>query len=166
MWTYPEQYDLIVVGAGHAGAEAAHIGAKKGAKTLLLTLNLDTICKLSCNPSIGGSAKGHLVREIDALGGLMGKIADRTALHWRMLNRSKGPAVHSPRAQVDRFKYQLEMQKTLENIPLLEIKQGAVEDLIVKNNTIYGVLSKEGIAYLGKCVIICSGTFMQGRIFI
>ncbi len=166
MWTYETIYDVIVVGAGHAGAEAAYISAKKKAKTLLLTINLDTIAKLSCNPSIGGSAKGHIVREIDALGGIMGKIADQTAIHWRMLNASKGPAVHAPRAQVDRVKYQNAMKEELEKMEHLEIKQATIEDLIVENKTVKGVLSKEGIAYLGKTVIICSGTFMQGQIFI
>lgn len=166
MWTFETIYDVIVIGAGHAGAEAAYISAKKKAKTLLLTINLDTIAKLSCNPSIGGSAKGHIVREIDALGGIMGKIADRTAIHWRMLNASKGPAVHAPRAQVDRVKYQNAMKEELEKMEHLEIKQATIEDLIVENKTVKGVISKEGIAYLGKTVIICSGTFMQGQIFI
>ncbi len=166
MWTFEKIYDVIVVGAGHAGSEAAHIAAKKGAKTLLLTINLDSICRLSCNPSIGGTAKGHIVREIDALGGIMGKIADRTAIHWRMLNRSKGPAVRSPRAQVDRIKYQFAMKEFLEGVENLEIKQGTVEDLLIEKGKVKGVVCQEGLAYLGKTVIISSGTFMQGRIFI
>ena len=113
-WTYPTEFDAIVVGAGHAGCEAAHAAARMGARTLLLTMNLDTIAKMSCNPSIGGTAKGHLVREIDALGGLMGKVADRTSIQFRMLNRSKGPAVRSPRSQADKAAYSLEMKRALE----------------------------------------------------
>src|SRR5690242_3675244 len=108
MWTYPEEYDVIVVGAGHAGCEAAHAAARIGANTLLLTMNLDTIGKMSCNPAVGGTAKGHIVREIDALGGIMGKLADATGIQFRMLNASKGPAVFSPRAQADKHAYQAE----------------------------------------------------------
>src|SRR5271156_64220 len=103
MWTFPEEFDVIVVGAGHAGCEAAHASAKMGSKTLLLTMSLDTIGKMSCNPAIGGTAKGHIVREIDALGGIMGKVADACAIQYRMLNLSRGPAVWSPRAQADKF---------------------------------------------------------------
>src|SRR5258708_5742245 len=105
MWNFPEEFDVIVVCAGHAGCEAAHASAKRGVKTLLLIMNLDTIGKMSCNPSIGGTAKGHIVREIDALGGIMGKVADETAIQYRMLNDSKGPAVWSPRAQADKWAY-------------------------------------------------------------
>ena len=110
IWTHPKQYDVIVIGSGHAGCEAAHAAARMGCKTCLITMNLDTIGKLSCNPSIGGTAKGHLVREIDALGGLMGIVADKSAIHSRMLNSSKGEAVWSPRAQVDRSIYQTTMK--------------------------------------------------------
>lgn len=166
MWKYPEIFDVIVVGAGHAGCEAAHIAAKKGAKTLLLSMNLDSLCKLSCNPSIGGTAKGHIVREIDALGGIMGKIADRSAIHYRMLNASKGPAVQSPRAQVDRFAYQTEMKKYLEQMDNLQIKQALVESIEAEEGVIKRVLTIENIAYEGKTVIICSGTFMKGLLFI
>jgi tRNA uridine 5-carboxymethylaminomethyl modification enzyme len=162
MWNYPTFYDVIVVGGGHAGCEAAFASSLIGAKTLLLTMNLDTIAIMSCNPSIGGTAKGHIVREIDALGGLMGKIADRTCIHFRMLNSSKGPAVRSPRAQADKAQYHLEMKHTLEKTPNLEIKQATIEKIIVENNLIKGVYTKEGILFLCKNLVICSGTFMQG----
>jgi tRNA uridine 5-carboxymethylaminomethyl modification enzyme len=166
MWNYPEIFDVIVVGAGHAGCEAAYISSKRGAKTLLLSMNLDSCAKLSCNPSIGGTAKGHIVREIDALGGIMGKIADRTAIHYRMLNASKGPAVQSPRAQVDRFAYQFEMKKELEKVKNLQIKQGTVEAIEVENGRVKRVSTIEGVTYEATSIIICSGTFMKGKIFI
>ena len=166
MWTYPEEFDVIVVGAGHSGCEAAHAAAKMGAKTLLLTMNLDTIAKMSCNPAIGGTAKGHIVREIDALGGIMGKVTDQTGIQFRMLNASKGPAVWSPRAQADKFAYAAVMKHRLEQIPHLYIKQGTTESLVVENNKAVGVATLEGIAYRGKTVIISSGTFMRGLIHI
>lgn len=166
MWTYPETYDVIVIGAGHAGCEAAHASAKMGSSTLLLTMNLDTIAKMSCNPAIGGTAKGHMVREIDALGGIMGKIADRTAIQYRMLNRSKGPAVWSPRAQSDRALYNLEMKKALEATPNLYLMQGTAESLHVENGAIAGVITQDQILYRCKAAIIASGTFMQGLIHI
>ncbi len=166
MWTYPEEFDVIVSGAGHAGAEAAHAAARMGAKTLLLTMNLDTIAKMSCNPAVGGTAKGHLVREIDALGGIMGKVTDETAIQFRMLNASKGPAVWSPRAQADKLAYQTAMRHRLEKTPNLHIKQGTTESLIVTNGKIEGVRTLEGIAYRGKTVILASGTFMRGLIHI
>ena len=164
MWTYPEEYDVIVVGAGHAGCEAAHAAARMGAKTLLLTMTLDTIAKMSCNPAVGGTAKGHLVREIDALGGLMGKVTDRTAIQYRLLNASKGPAVWSPRAQTDKFAYAAAMKQQLECIPLLQIKQGTTESLLIERDMAVGVVTLEGIAYRGKSVVLSAGTFMRGLI--
>ncbi|MBS0607631.1 MAG: tRNA uridine-5-carboxymethylaminomethyl(34) synthesis enzyme MnmG, partial [Verrucomicrobia bacterium] len=166
MWTYPEEYDVIVVGAGHAGCEAAHAAAKIGASTLLLTMNLDTIAKMSCNPAVGGTAKGHIVREIDALGGIMGKVTDQTGIQFRMLNASKGPAVWSPRAQADKFAYAAAMKHRLEKVPNLFIKQGTTESLIIEDGKIVGVGTLEGIAYRGKTVIVSSGTFMRGLIHI
>ena len=164
MWTFPETFDVIVVGAGHAGCEAAHAAAQMGCKTLLLTMNLDTIAKMSCNPAVGGTAKGHIVREIDALGGIMGKVTDRTAIQYRMLNSSKGPAVQSPRAQSDKLAYQTAMKHRLEATPNLFIQQGTIENLLVENQKIVGVETQEGITYVVKNVVISSGTFMRGMI--
>jgi tRNA uridine 5-carboxymethylaminomethyl modification enzyme len=166
MWLFPEEFDVIVIGAGHAGCEAAHAAARMGCKTLLLTMNLDTIGKMSCNPAIGGTAKGHIVREIDALGGIMGKVADGTAIQYRMLNSSKGPAVQSPRAQNDKLAYQTAMKRRLESIPNLFIQQGTIENLLVEEQKISGVETQEGIAYRGKSVVLSSGTFMRGMIHI
>ncbi len=165
-WKYPKIFDVLVIGAGHAGCEAAHAAARMGADTLLLTMNLDTIGKMSCNPSIGGTAKGHIVREIDALGGLMGKIADRRSIQFRMLNASKGPAVRSPRSQADRAAYAQEMKHRLEQTAHLEIKQGTSESLLVENGRIAGVTTQEGITYQARTVVISSGTFMRGLLHI
>lgn len=166
MWKYPKEFDVLVVGAGHAGCEAAHAAAKMGAATLLLTMNLDTIGKMSCNPSVGGTAKGHMVREIDALGGLMGKIADRRSIQFRMLNGSKGPAVRSPRSQADKAAYALEMKHRLERTQHLEIQQGTSESLVVEEGKIAGVRTQEGIEYRAKTVVLSSGTFMRGLLHI
>lgn len=166
MWKYPKFYDVIVVGAGHAGCEAAFVAAKRGARTLLLTMNLDTIGKMSCNPAIGGIAKGHMVREIDALGGVMGIVTDRTGIQFRMLNATKGPAVWAPRAQADKLAYQTEMKHLLEQTPNLEIKQGTTEAFHVEEGCVVGVSTLEGIFYAGKTVIISSGTFMRGLLHI
>src|SRR5580692_10024261 len=166
MWKYPKIFDVIVIGAGHAGCEAAHIAARMGAETLLLTMNLDTIGKMSCNPYVGGTAKGHIVREIDALGGLMGKVADRRSIHFRMLNASKGPAVRSPRSQADKAAYALEMKHRLERTPNLEMQQGTSESLVVENGRLSGLATQEGIEYRAKTVILSSGTFMRGLLHI
>lgn len=162
-------YDVIVVGAGHAGCEAAHACAKMGLKTMLFTLHLDSLANLPCNPSIGGTAKGQLVREIDALGGIMGKNADECAIQMRMLNRSKGPAVYSPRAQMDRSKYSVLMKNKLEKLPNLSIRQAHVVALLSENNektgqtTTTGVLTSTNAVYRSKACVICSGTYMQSR---
>lgn len=166
MWKYPVKYDVIVMGGGHAGCEAALAAARMGAKTLLLTMNLDTIAKMSCNPAVGGVAKGHIVREIDALGGEMAQVIDCTGIQFRMLNATKGPAVWAPRAQADKVAYQFEMKHRLEQTVNLEIKQGTVEELLVSDGCIAGVLTKEGIIYHTKTVIISSGTFLRGLLHI
>ena len=166
MWSYPEEFDVIVVGAGHAGCEAAYAAAGMGMRTLLLTINLDAIAKMSCNPAIGGTAKGHIVREIDALGGIMGKIADRTGIQFRMLNRSKGPAVWSPRAQSDKLAYSTEMTKVLQNKENLFLIQATTNRLVIENSSVVGVETQEGIGFRAKSVILSSGTFMKGIIHI
>jgi tRNA uridine 5-carboxymethylaminomethyl modification enzyme len=158
---------VIVVGAGHAGCEAAAAAAKMGCKTILFTLNYGNIAAMPCNPSIGGPAKGHLVREIDALGGLMGRIIDRTYLQMRLLNTQKGPAVWALRAQADKLVYQCTMQKELEQLPELEIHQAEiVELLITPEKSVAGVVTRTGIKYLAPIVILATGTFLNGRIFI
>lgn len=166
MWKFPIKYDVIVMGGGHAGCEAAFASARMGAKTLLLTMNLDTIGKMSCNPAVGGIAKGHIVREIDALGGIMGKVIDVTGIQYRMLNSTRGPSVWAPRAQADKAAYQLEIKNRLEKQPNLDIKQGTIEDLIVENDQMQGVLTKEGIIYYASTLVISSGTFMRGLLHI
>src|SRR2546425_9552923 len=141
---FDEAFDVIVIGGGHAGCEAASAAARIGANTALLTLNLDLIGQMSCNPAIGGIGKGHLVREMDALGGIMGRVIDRTGIQFRLLNRSRGPAVQAPRAQADRALYRVEMRQTLENTPNLHLRQGMVIDLLVRNEKILGVAMQDG----------------------
>mgnify|MGYP001943169612 FL=1 len=158
------QYDVIVIGAGHAGVEAAYAAAKRGAKTLILTLNLDMIAFMPCNPSIGGPAKGIVVREVDALGGLMGKVIDKTYIQMRMLNTAKGPAVRALRAQADKPLYILEMKKILEKEPNLTLRQGMVEELVVEDGEVKGVITETKALYRAKSVIITTGTFMRGRV--
>jgi tRNA uridine 5-carboxymethylaminomethyl modification enzyme len=162
--SFDEAFDVIVIGAGHAGCEAASASARLGAQTALVTLNLDLIGQMSCNPAIGGVAKGHLVREMDALGGIMGRIIDRTGIQFRLLNRSRGPAVQSPRAQADRSLYRTEMRCTLEATSNLHLRQGLVVDLIVKNGRIYGVELQDTRRLHAKAVIVATGTFLNGLI--
>ncbi len=160
------EYDVIVVGAGHAGCEAALAAARMGKKTLMFSINLEAVAMMPCNPSIGGTGKGHLVREIDALGGEMGINIDKTFIQSKMLNTAKGPAVHSLRAQADKNKYHLEMKKTIERQPLLDMKQGEVTDLIVENGRVCGVETKTHTYYTAKAVVLATGTFLRGKIFI
>src|SRR6266550_7347780 len=161
---FDEIFDVLVIGGGHAGCEAASASARLGATTALLTLNLDLIGQMSCNPAIGGIAKGHLVREIDALGGIMGRVIDRTGIQFRLLNRSRGPAVQSPRAQADRALYRLEMRNTLENTPNLSLRQGMVVDLLTPNDKVRGVVMQDGRRIGAKAVVIAAGTFLNGLI--
>ena len=159
-------YDIAVVGAGHAGCEAALAAARLGMKTLIFSISLEAIANMPCNPHIGGSSKGHLVREIDALGGEMGKNIDKTMIQIKMLNTSKGPAVHSLRAQADRKKYQAEMKHTLEKQENLEVKQGEIVDLIVDNGKVKAIKTDVGAIYNVKSVILATGTYLKGKIFI
>ena len=159
-------YDVIVVGGGHAGAEASAAAANLGAKTLLITLNIDTICQMSCNPAMGGVAKGQIVREIDALGGYSGVVTDRSMIQFRMLNLSKGPAMWSPRAQCDKMQFSLNWRNVLENTPNLSIWQDEVVDVLVENGTACGVRTRMGIHIPSHSVILTNGTFLNGTIYI
>ena len=161
---FDESFDVIVIGAGHAGCEAASAAARLGADTALVTINLDLIGQMSCNPAIGGIAKGHVVREIDALGGIMGRVIDRTGIQFRLLNRSRGPAVQSPRAQADRGLYRTEMRRVLEATPDLHLRQGVVIDLSIENNRVIGVEMQDTRRFGAKAVVIATGTFLNGTI--
>ncbi|WP_010279222.1 tRNA uridine-5-carboxymethylaminomethyl(34) synthesis enzyme MnmG [Paenibacillus senegalensis] len=158
------EFDIIVIGAGHAGCEAALASARMGCKTLLLTINLDMVAFMPCNPSIGGPAKGHVVREIDALGGEMGRNIDKTYIQMRMLNTGKGPAVHALRAQADKFLYQQTMKETIEKQENLSLRQGLVEELIVEDGVCKGVITKSGAVYYAKAVVLTTGTYLRGKV--
>lgn len=157
-------YDVIVVGAGHAGCESALAAARMGCSTLMITINLDMVAFMPCNPSIGGPAKGHVVREVDALGGEMGRNIDKTFIQMRMLNTGKGPAVHALRAQADKFLYQQTMKETMEREPNLTMRQGMVEELIVEDGQCVGVITKTGAEYRAKAVVLTTGTYLRGKI--
>lgn len=166
MFVFPKHYNVIVIGAGHAGTEAALAAARMGCETLLLTTNLDTIGQMSCNPAIGGLAKGHLAREVDALGGEMGVNTDQTGIQFRMLNTKKGPAVWAPRAQCDKKAYQLRLKWVVERQANLDVKQAMIEDLIVQGDRVRGVTTKMQVRYDGDAVIVTTGTFLRGLIHI
>jgi tRNA uridine 5-carboxymethylaminomethyl modification enzyme len=166
LYTFPKHYDVIVCGAGHAGVEAAMAAARLGCQTAILTQNLDTISQMSCNPAIGGLAKGHVVREIDALGGVMGRNTDATGIQFRMLNARKGPSVQAPRAQCDKKAYQFRMKWLIENQPNLDLHQGNAAELLVENDAITGVRTSLGMIYRAKAVVISSGTFMRGLLHV
>ena len=159
-------YKVIVVGAGHAGCEAALAAARMGCHTLLLTLNLDAVAQMSCNPAIGGLAKGHLVHEIDALGGEMARNIDATGIQFRVLNTKKGPAVRASRAQADRDLYRARMKQVIEGQPGLDLKQGQVVSLVVEGGVVVGVETRDGLSFLAPAVILTTGTFMRGLIHV
>ena len=166
MYQFDEEFDVVVIGAGHAGCEAAHAAAMMGARTAIVTFNLDLIAQMSCNPAIGGIAKGHLVREIDALGGLMGRVIDETGIQYRLLNRSRGPAVQAPRAQADRALYRQQMRRELEAIPNLALRQGEVVRLLVEDHQVIGVELMDSRLLGARAVVVTTGTFLNGLIHI
>src|SRR5436853_971345 len=162
----PTKYDVVVVGSGHAGIEAALAAARIGCQTLLLTQNLDTIGQMSCNPAIGGLAKGHIVCEIDALGGVMGVNADATGIQFRLLNRTKGPSVRAPRVQCDKKAYQFRMKHLLEMQGCLDVKQGGVSRILLGNGRVNGIETDFGITFQSSSVVITAGTFLSGLLHI
>src|SRR5215831_7232516 len=162
MFVYPKKYDVIVVGAGHAGIEAALAASRMGCQTLLLTINADTVGQMSCNPAIGGLAKGHLAREIDALGGEMGKATDMSGLQFRMLNTKKGPAVWAPRAQCDKKAYQFRLKWICEREPNLDLRQAQCARLVHKDSQVLGVETTLDVHYKGTTVVVTTGTFLKG----
>ena len=165
---FARDFDVIVVGGGHAGIEAAHAAAKMGSKTLLITLNIDTIGLMPCNPAIGGVGKGHIVYEISALGGLMPKLCTKTYLQARMLNTSKGSAVHGLRLQIDKYAYNKLCKQILENLPNLTLRMGMVQDILhdEKTNQVRGVITRDGAEFLAPVVILTTGTFLNGKVHI
>lgn len=163
---YPQHFDVIVVGGGHAGTEAALAAARMGCKTLMLTHNLETLGQMSCNPSIGGIGKGHLVREIDALGGAMAVATDEAGIQFRILNSSKGPAVRATRAQADRVLYRAAVRKRLENQANLWLFQQAVDDLLLQEDRVVGAVSQLGIRFMASTVVLTAGTFLDGKIHV
>src|SRR6187551_1371003 len=163
---YPEEFDVIVVGGGHAGTEAALASARMGCKTLLLSHNIETLGQMSCNPSIGGIGKGHLVKEVDALGGAMAIATDEGGIQFRILNSSKGPAVRATRAQADRLLYKAAIRRRLENQPNLTLFQQAVDDLIVEGDRVVGVVTQIGLRFHADAVVLTTGTFLSGLIHV
>ena len=163
---YSKEYDLIVIGAGHAGCEGALAAARMGLKVLLFNLNLDTMAQMACNPAVGGLAKGHVVKEIDALGGVMGELADLTGIQFRTLNLSKGPAVRGTRVQCDKQAYRLAMKSRLEREPRIDLREAMVERLLVEDGRVVGVVETLGLAYRARAVLITTGTFLNGLIHI
>ena len=158
-----EKYDVVIIGAGHAGCEAALASARLGNNTIVFTVSVDSIALMPCNPNIGGTSKGHLVREIDALGGEMGKNIDKTFIQSKMLNKSKGPAVHSLRAQADKQEYTREMRKTLENTDNLTIRQAEVAEILVEDGKITGVKTASGAVYYAKAVVLATGVYLKAK---